>query len=215
LPATQAAATHQHRIIPQREVRRGPDPMEIFEYVAVLTSIIIGLGMAQLLMGMTRLIQHPEQAKPYWVHLCWVFYMFILSVFWWWWEFRLAAIEEWTFGIYLFVILYAFLVFLLCALLFPTNFSGYDGFKGYFYAKRAWFFGVFIAAQLADIADSALKGMDYYASLGFHYTFVQLAIVALSVAAIFTRNDKFHGIFVLGLIAFMVVSGFTYYETVS
>jgi hypothetical protein len=114
--------------------------MEMFEYVAVLTSIIIGLGMAQLLLGLTRLIQNPERAKPYWIHLGWVLYMFIFSVFWWWWEFRLGTIMVWTFGVYLFVILYAFLVFLLCALLFPTSFSGHDGFKGYFYAKRAWFF---------------------------------------------------------------------------
>jgi len=111
--ATLAAEAHD-AIIPKREVQRGSDQVELFEYVAVLTSIIIGLGMAQLLMGVTRLIQHPEQAKPYWVHLCWVFYMFLFSVFWWWWEFELGAIKEWTFGVYLFVIFYAFLVFLLC-----------------------------------------------------------------------------------------------------
>jgi hypothetical protein len=188
--------------------------MEIFEYVAVLTSIIIGLGMAQLLMGVTRLIQHPEQAKPYWVHLCWVFYMFLLSVFWWWWEFRLRSIETWTFGIYLFVVLYAFLMFLLCALLFPRNFSGYDGFRGYFYAKRKWFFSVFLLAQLVDVGDSLIKGMNYYYSLGFQYSIAQLTIVLLSVAAIITRNEKFHAIFVLALLAYMFVTGFSLYDFV-
>ena len=33
--------------------------MEIFEYIAVLTSIIIGLGITQLLRGVARVIQHP------------------------------------------------------------------------------------------------------------------------------------------------------------
>ena len=189
--------------------------MEMFEYVAVLTSIIIGLGMAQLLMGVTRLIQHPEQAKPYWVHLCWVLYMFLLSVFWWWWEFRLQAVETWTFGIYLFVVLYAFNIFLLCALLFPSNFSGYDGFKGYFYAKRHWFFGAFMLSQLVDIGDSMLKGMNYFYSLGIQYTVASLIIVVSSVAAIFTRNETFHAIFVLALLAYMFVMGFSLYDTVS
>ena len=188
--------------------------MEMFEYVAVLTSIIIGLGMAQLLMGITRLIQHPEQARPYWVHLCWVLYMFLLSVFWWWWEFRLGAIELWTFGIYLFVVLYAFLMFLLCALLFPSNFSGYDGFKGYFYAKRSWFFGVFILAQLVDVGDSLIKGMDYFYSLGIQYMVAQPVIVAFSVAAIVTRNERFHASFVLALLAYMFVAGFSLYDIV-
>jgi len=188
--------------------------MEIFEYVAVLTSIIIGLGMAQLLMGVTRLIQHPEQARPYWVHLCWVFYMFLLTVFWWWWEFRLHLVETWTFGIYLFIVLYAFLMFLLCALLFPRDFSIYDGFKGYFYVKRKWFFGVFILSQLVDVGDSLLKGMTYYDSLGTQYTVAQILIVALSVTAIFVRNERFHAVFVLALLVYMFVSGFALYDTV-
>ena len=188
--------------------------MEIFEYVPVLTSIVIGLGMAQLLMGVTRLIQHPEQAKPYWVHLCWVSYMFLLTVFWWWWEFRLQLVETWTFGIYLFVILYAFLMFLLCALLFPRDFSGYVGFEDYFYAKRNWFFGVFLLSQLVDIADALIKGMDYYYSLGIQYPVGQFIIVVLSVTAIFTRNEKFHATFVLALLLYMFVTGFSLYDMV-
>lgn len=188
--------------------------MEIFEYVAVLTSIIIGLGMAQLLIGVTRLIQHPDLAKPYWVHLCWVSYMFLLTVFWWWWEFRLQMVETWTFGIYLFVILYAFLMFLLCALLFPRDFSGYGGFESYFYAKRNWFFGVFVLAQLVDLVDALIKGMDYFYSLGAQYPIGQSIIVVLSFVAIYTRNEKFHATFVLSLLAYMFVSGFSLYDTV-
>ena len=188
--------------------------MQMFEYVAVLTSIIIGLGMAQLLLGLTRLIQNPEQAKPYWVHLCWVLYMFVFSVFWWWWEFRLGTIGEWTFGIYLFVILYAFLVFLLCALLFPTSFTYKDGFKGYFYAKRAWFFSVFILMQLVDMGDAMIKGMDYFYSLGLQYPVSQSVLVVISAIAIFTRNERFHSGFVLVALGYMVFSGFSFYETV-
>ena len=46
--------------------------MDIFEYVAVLTSIIIGLGITHLLRGVAGLIQHPDQHRIYWVHLIWV-----------------------------------------------------------------------------------------------------------------------------------------------
>ena len=188
--------------------------MEIFEYVAVLTSIIIGLGMAQLLLGLTRLIQHPEQAKPYWVHLCWVFYMFVYAVFWWWWEFELGAIEVWTFGVYLFVIFYAFLVFLLCSLLFPTNFSGYDGFKDYFYAKRAWFFGVFCFSEIIGLGDTAIKGLDYFYSLGPQYMMMTTGNIVLAAIAIFTRNEKFHAMFAVVALTYLVFSGFLDYETV-
>ena len=188
--------------------------MGLFEYVAVLTSIIIGLGMAQLLQGLIRLIQHPEQAKPYWVHLLWVFYMFLLAVFWWWWEFNLNAIEEWTFGIYLFLIVYAVFVFLLCSILFPTNFSGYDGFKGYFFAKRAWFFGLFCFAELIGLGDSLIKGLDYFYSLGLRYFIATMLHVVFAAVAIFTQNEKFHGAIAVAAITYLVVSGFLDYETV-
>jgi len=39
--------------------------MEIFAYVAVLTSIIVGLGIAHLLQGTARLLQDPEEGRPY------------------------------------------------------------------------------------------------------------------------------------------------------
>lgn len=105
-------------------------------------------------------------------------------------------------------------MFLLCALLIPRNFSGYDGFKGYFYAKRNWFFGVFMFSQLVDIGDSVIKGMSYCYSLGLRYTVAQVAIVAFSIAAIFTRNERFHASFVLALLAYMFVTGFSLYDTV-
>ena len=188
--------------------------MDAFEYISILTSIIIGLGMAQLLLGVSRLIQHPESARPYWVHLSWVLTMFVYSVFWWWWQFSLNEIEVWTFGVYLLVILYAFLIFLMCALLSPVNLSGYDGFEEYYYARRAWIFGTFLVMQFVDVGVSLIKGMDYFLELGVLYYVGELLIVVFSVIAIATRNKSFHAAFVLALLTFLVFQGFLDYGTI-
>ena len=188
--------------------------MDTFEYISVLTSIIIGLGMAQLLLGVSRLIQHPENPRPYWVHLSWVLTMFVYSVFWWWWEFNLNVIEVWTFGAYLLVIFYAFLIFLMCALLSPVNLSGYDGFEEYYYAKRAWIFGTFLVMQFVDIGVSLIKGTDYFLELGALYYVGESLMVVLSAMAIATRNKSFHAAFVLALLTFLVFQGFLYYGTI-
>ena len=58
-----------------------------FEYIFVLVSIIIGLGITHLLTGLARLIQDPSKAKVYWVHLIWVFWQFLMMAFIWWFEF--------------------------------------------------------------------------------------------------------------------------------
>ncbi len=189
--------------------------MDAFEYISILTSIIIGLGMAQLLLGVSRLIQHPKKAKPYWVHVFWVLTMFVYSVFWWWWEFNLNVIEVWTFGAYMLVIFYAFLVFLMCALLSPVNLSDYEGFEEYYYAKRAWIFGVFLVMQLVDVGVVFfIKGTDYFLDLGAFYYVGQSVIVVFSAIAIATRNKSFHAVFVVALLAFLVVQGFLDYGTI-
>lgn len=188
--------------------------MDAFEYISVLTSIIIGLGMAQLLLVVSRIIQYPGKGAPYWVHICWVIYTFVFTIFWWWWEFNLRLIETWTFGVYLLVILYAFLIFLFCALLSPSDISEHGGFKGYFYAKRRWIFSVFLLIQVVDIGDALIKGIDYFLTLGTQYYVSQILIVAAAATAIATRNEKFHSTFVIALLAYTVLQGFLFYETI-
>ena len=188
--------------------------MDAFEYISILTSIIIGLGMAQLLLGVSRIIQHPEKVRPYWVHLSWVLTMFMYSVFWWWWEFNLGEIEVWTFGAYLLVILYAFLVFLMCALLSPVDLSDYKGFEEYYYAKRTWIFGTFLVMQFVDSGVALIKGTDYFLALGVTYYVGQSLSVVLSAIAMATRNKRFHAAFALALLTFLIVQGFLFYETI-
>jgi len=189
--------------------------MDIFEYTAVLTSIIIGLGIAHLLRGIAGLIQHPETARPYWVHLFWVGYMFFTLVFWWWWEFRLGELETWTFQIYLFVVLYAFLLFLASALLFPVSMQGYAGFRDYFYSRRRWLFGLVALTYFVDLGDTLIKGADHLAALGLEYPLSVLAQFVLCLVAMWTRNERFHGTFAVLMFAYQVSWGIRAFETVS
>ena len=180
--------------------------MEMFEYVAVLTSIIIGLGIAHLLQGAARLIQHPGQDRVYWVHLAWVVYSFFWAIFWWWFEFQLVQVEVWTFPLYLFLILYAVLIYMVCALLFPLSLAGYDGFKDYFLSRRTWFFGLWTLISLLDIYDSWLKGAEHFSSLGPQYLLTQVGLVALFVVAARTRNERFHAFFVVFMMAGQILT---------
>lgn len=178
--------------------------VDMFEYIAVLTSIIIGLGMAQLLRGVAGLIQQPDKSSVYWVHLCWVGYMFFTLVFWWWWEFRLGTIETWTFIIYFFVVFYAFVMFLVCALLFPVNLEGYKDYKDYFYSMRVWLFGLLGLSYVLDWIDSLVKSQEYFLSLGPEYFITSVVQISLCVVAMWTRNERYHAIFALSMFAYQI-----------
>jgi hypothetical protein len=187
--------------------------MEMFNYVMVLASVIIGLGVTHLLTGVAAIIQHPGRAKIYWIHLAWVGATFLRAIFWWWFEFGFST-AEWTFSLYFFVLCYALLIYLWCALLFPRDLAGYDGFKDYFYSRRTWFFGVGLAANLADIGDTAFKGMDHLRSLGLLYAGGEVAMTALLVTALRTRNERFHAFFALYAIAWLLIYPLTNFNTI-
>ena len=166
--------------------------MTSFEYISTLLSIIIGLGITHLLVGISRLINNPKGVRIYWVHLVWTFSIFTYMVFFWWWEYKLNSISDWTFQIYLFIIIYAVLLFLLCVLNMPFHFP--ENFKDHYYSTRKWFFLIFITINVVDLIDSGIKGRDYLINLGFEYILNISASIILSIAAIISRNKTIHAI---------------------
>ena len=115
---------------------------------------------------------------------------------------------------YLFVVLYAVFLYLLCAVLFPSSLSGYEGYKEYFFSRRAWFFGIFILIQLVDLGDTWLKGDAYFASLGPEYLVQRVARVLLFSVAIATPNQTFHALLVIGVLLVQLSFAYRLYYTV-
>ncbi len=178
--------------------------MEIFNYVMVLASVIIGLGITHLLQGVAGVVQHPHRDKPSWLHLTWVAAIFLRTVFWWWTEFQLSETGQWSFGLYCFVLVYAVLIYLSCALLFPRDLADYAGFEDYFLSRRAWFFGVALASIVVDMIDSLLKGLAHFRELGPQYPIAMIALAVLFAVAIRTRNLRFHAALAVGTLGFLL-----------
>jgi hypothetical protein len=156
----------------------------MFDYVMILASIVIGLALAHLMQGIVTLIT--SKVKVWWVHLVWVAFMLLMSVGWWWWEYTLHEVVRWTFAIYVFVLMYAFTVYLTSALLFPRDFDGHHSYETYFISHRRWFFGLQIALSLIDLLDSTLKGPAHMRSLGSEYLIASGSYVILAIVGIAT-----------------------------
>ena len=102
--------------------------MDLLEYINVLTSITVGLGIAYLLRGLAQIVQHPGRSEVYRVHLLRVGFLFLNMIFFWWWEYCLIEIKVWHFRNYAFIVLYALLPYLMCAMLFPSDLDDYHGY---------------------------------------------------------------------------------------
>ena len=174
-----------------------PQPAaDVFPHVRIVMGMVIGLGVTRLLSGLARIVQHPRQYPLDPVHLSWVASLLLTLIHFWWWEFGLFGIRHWTFEIYFFIVLYAVTLFLLCALLFPDSMEGYTGYEDYFYARRAWFFGLLAATYLFDVVDTLIKGEAHFARFGVEYLFRTPIFVLLCLIAIRTTDRRFHRAFI-------------------
>jgi len=165
---------------------------QIFPHIRIVMGMVIGLGMTRLLLGVAGMVQHPDRARLSSIHLLWVGSILLELIHFWWWQFALFHLEDWTFGVFFFLIAYTVVLFLLAALLFPDNLAEYAGYEDFFLQRRQWFFGLFAAGFVLDLIDSLLKGQAHWDRFGIEY-YIQVPVgVALCGLAIWTANRRVH-----------------------
>ena len=173
--------------------------MSQFEYVMVLVSIIVGLGIAHMLLGIggiiDRLTRGKEPLELSLAHFAWLTSCFGWLILFWWWEYRFSTqVADWTVGLYFFLVFYAVVLFLLAAILVPRTWDGVHSLKDYFLERRVWFYGFYMFANAIDLVDSWLKGgLVYFQEsvgvFGLSLTFLSFPVGIIGMK---TRNIAFH-----------------------
>ena len=176
--------------------------MDQLSHIRTLFSIIVGLSLTHLLKGFAKIIEAPGRNKIYKPHLLWAFFLLMMLVDFWWWEFRLMKVESWNFALYSYIILYVTNYYITCVLIFPEDLSGYDGYRGYYYSRKKWIFGLMALLFVLDIGDTLIKGQAYYHSLGTEYPIRIAAHVVLCLIAAFTKKEWYHKLLVIVLILY-------------
>ena len=178
--------------------------MDVFNYVMVLVSVIAGLAVTQMLQGVTQIAQDLGRVKVYWVQLVWALANFFWILSWWWFEFALAK-QVWTFRLYLFVITYAVVIYLRCAIIFPLAIDRIEDMRAYYYSRRAPFFGLILLQVAIDLVDTLLKGWSHATAMGPLY-WIGMPIMGTGAAvAIRTRNHLYHAAYAIIALAYGVI----------
>lgn len=128
-----------------------------FEYVTVFISIILGLGVTQIVTGVADLIHQKEKVKIYWPHVVWILLVLILHVQEWYITFELRTFNAWRLPVFLFVLLYPIVLFVTARLLFPFGLSDDTiDLKEFYYKnyRKIFLFGAILA--LLSILDNLI-----------------------------------------------------------
>ena len=108
--------------------------MDRFSFVMVLLSIIVGLGVTELLTNVARQIQNRATARFYWVHGLLVMLVFIALLQQWWESWDQRLVETWSFPILLLMLGGPIGLYVISHLLFPDDPEGVD-FERHYYAN--------------------------------------------------------------------------------
>lgn len=91
-----------------------------FEYITILVSIILGLGITKILSSLAELVYDFKQVRFYWVHSIWVVLILYIHVQEWFILYELKEYPSWKLQVFFFILLYPITLFLAASMLFPV-----------------------------------------------------------------------------------------------
>ena len=176
--------------------------MSTFEFVSVLMSIVVGLGITRILSDLASLAEYRKRVRFDGITFLWTLNVLLFHLIYWWvvvnnWRIR----ETWSFTGFAALFLYGVALYFCAALILPRATDRELDLKERFDSIRAPFFSLWLVMLLSEVVDSFSKGFDYVlGELGIVYLLMMPLTGILTVAAIRIRNRRFHWAFASGLL---------------
>jgi hypothetical protein len=175
--------------------------MTTFEFVSVLMSIVVGLGITRILSDLASLAEFRANVRFDGITFVWTLNVLGYHLIYWWvvvnnWRTR----ETWSFAGFAALFLYGVALYFCAALVLPRATDKELDLKDRFESIRTPFFSLWLVVLLSEVIDSLLKGVDYVlGELGTPYVLLISLTGILTVSATRIRNRRFHWAFAVGI----------------
>ncbi len=122
--------------------------------------------------------------------------------------------QNWTFSLFVFVLISPTILYLCSLLLFPRegDMSVRD-YKTHFYANHRAFFTVFAFFVPVDVVDTLLKGIPHFVAQGPQYVASGIILFSTTVTGAITRNETYHKLFAIYCLCHIVWISFAIFHT--
>lgn len=188
--------------------------MGTFEYLTVFVSIILGLGMTYLILGVGKLLSQRGYYQFYWIHHLQIFTTFLLLLNSWWVTYSWVEINNLTFLHYLFLMCSPFIVVLASSLLFPSgNKQKIRNLKEYYLSICQPYYILISLFYPLDFIDTLLKGTQRVAELGGIYIVITSLSFIIVLSAAYIRKPLYHGFVQAYIIIVLLISKYLFNPT--
>jgi len=174
--------------------------MSLFEFLIVLVSIIVGLGVTEILSGVAMQIRHRDTVKGYWVHSAGVTLIFIALIQNWWELWDRRDVAQWSFlGLVLMLIPPASL-YLASHLIFPEPIAG-SNLRHYYYERLrpVWMLAILTAATSSTFSFFTVGESPF---IGDNLSAVAMTIGFVALAS--SRNVLLHSLVIPSFLALLL-----------
>lgn len=164
--------------------------MQAFDYLSVMVSIVLGLGVAQLLTTLGVIIRERDRLKPYWLTVLWIGILILAHIQTWWAMFGMHDVRDWSFLGFFTLLLQPIVLYLQSSLLTP-NLDRETDMVAAFERQSRVFFGLFILLLLISLTKDLVIGgrLPEPLNLAAHGLFITLSLIGAV-----TRRRRVHEI---------------------
>jgi hypothetical protein len=178
--------------------------VSVFEFLLALYAIVAGLGVSLLVQSIGQMIEARGQVQLYWVHSCWLAFIFLAYVVSWFAIWRFAGHSPWTVLQALLMLLVPILLYLVSHLAVPNLDDGrVHDMREYYYRHVRWTQSLLLATLVCGTAaQNVIEGRPEFVGPGA----VRAAVAVVLLPGIVSRNPLVHGIQAIALIIVMVIT---------
>ncbi|MBD59416.1 MAG: hypothetical protein CL808_04765 [Citromicrobium sp.] len=164
------------------------DDGEAFLYLAVLTSIILGLAIQQVLLGYRDLILTRSKARLFAPVLTWSAIILLIVAQNWWESFGLIGQQDWNFLSFGMILLQALIIYMLAAVVFPRTEGDVPiDLRDHYFRERTSLYAIAMAYVVSSpvraliVDGTLLPALDLVFHAVFLGSFIALAVVRRAI----------------------------------
>lgn len=176
-----------------------------FEYVSILVSIILGLGITQILSAFSDLLYNYKKVRFYWPHTLWIVFILFLHIQDWFITYQLKDKPVWHLPELFFILLYPISLFCVAKILLPTNEREERNSMKLFYKSQYPLLFIIV-------------GISIFISILFNWIFIkrsllqQIPLIIFLIVMLFTalkkgENEILHRAIAITIISASLLSG--------
>jgi hypothetical protein len=162
--------------------------MTFFEYVSVLVSVVLALGVAQILRGVGAFLVARDRPHAYWLHIVWLVFLTLFHVQVWWVFWDLRSQPPATILAFAFTLVVPALAYLLSYVLLEGRFP--SNARDHFDRVRRPFFALFTALMMCELLWPWVLGYG----VPLHFRMGGFLLVGVAAAGFFTQDRRVHGV---------------------